>query len=421
MDEMLFPKPPPASPMPLEKWLRRTDRAESGREAFFRGRDDEYKIFQNAVISLNDGVIGGGTMIFQGAPGAGKTALMGECMEAVHRHSTLHAPWVAASIPSGTLRDPESVVEAIINATNLENERLLAGVTDSRSRWLKQALNQGHKLLREIQDRDVSIQDTTASKKAKSASAPGLFRHASSLLQNYHIVIFVDEAQNTKKHELTEDVLDCLHRDTQGIPLVTAFFGLSDAEAILSECGLLRLPGGRVKTLGVLSHEETVSSIKSVFTTYNFRGSSKSRKKWVEALAGLSQGWPQHINSVSVAACQIIRDHDGNLDGNLLPQALELGRKLKNEYYVSRLKRCSEDPSVYQNLALEAGKVPDGALSRSKLRDLIDSLLEHPADFDDFLSNALHAGVLMESEELPKYYRIPIPSFSDYLRDLSLN
>ncbi len=39
MNEMPFPKPSPADPLPLETWLRRTDRSEVGREPFFRGRD----------------------------------------------------------------------------------------------------------------------------------------------------------------------------------------------------------------------------------------------------------------------------------------------------------------------------------------------------------------------------------------------
>lgn len=87
-----FPKPQPAEPLPLEVWLNRTDRAEVGRELFFRGRNKEYDIFRKAIISLSDGHVGGGTMIFQGDPGSGKTALMKECMEAVRLHSTPEDP-----------------------------------------------------------------------------------------------------------------------------------------------------------------------------------------------------------------------------------------------------------------------------------------------------------------------------------------
>ncbi len=68
MNEMPFPKPSPADPLPLETWLRRTDRSEVGREPFFRGRDAEYGVYRSAVTSLSEGIIGGGTIVFQGGP-----------------------------------------------------------------------------------------------------------------------------------------------------------------------------------------------------------------------------------------------------------------------------------------------------------------------------------------------------------------
>jgi len=43
-------------------------------------------------------------------------------------------------------------------------------------------------------------------------------------------------------------------------------------------------------------------------------------------------------------------------------------------------------------------------------------MLKDAAVFDDFLDKALHASILVELESPPKYYRIPIPSFGDYLR-----
>lgn len=71
MSQDVFSKPNPAAPLPLQAWLNRVGRAEVGREPFFRGRDAEYEVFNNAAKSLVAGNVGGGTMIFQGAPGAG--------------------------------------------------------------------------------------------------------------------------------------------------------------------------------------------------------------------------------------------------------------------------------------------------------------------------------------------------------------
>ncbi len=56
-------------------------------------------------------------------------------------------------------------------------------------------------------------------------------------------------------------------------------------------------------------------------------------------LAELSQGWPQHINSVAVAAGQVIWGHGGSLQP-VLEQAIELGKAMKEQYYSSRLEVC---------------------------------------------------------------------------------
>ena len=84
-----FKRPPPAAPPPLEEWLLRSDRADRYREPFFRGRVAEYEAFRRGVRALAGGVVGGQTLVFQGAPGAGKSALMHECIAAVRIHSTL--------------------------------------------------------------------------------------------------------------------------------------------------------------------------------------------------------------------------------------------------------------------------------------------------------------------------------------------
>ncbi len=60
----------------------------------------------------------------------------------------------------------------------------------------------------------------------------------------------------------------------------------------------------------------------------------------VDALTSLSQGWPQHINSVSVAAIRVTRDHGGSMNECLLQQAVESGRKYKDSYYATRLQHA---------------------------------------------------------------------------------
>ena len=420
MEQRPFPKPPPANPLPLEVWLDQTDRAEVGREPFFRGRDREYEVFRKAANSLRAGRTGGSTMIFQGAPGAGKSALMGECMEAVRRHSTPEAPWVAVSIYPGSLKSPVDVIKTIVDATNAESERL-RGITAGSvtTKTLGGLLNLIRKLYRELSQRGGGAFGLSVGERRNEdmTADRGLY-NAAPLLKNFHIVVFVDEAQNTPAKDTTRDVLDCLHRPPHGIPLMAAFFGLSDTQDVLRQCGLSRFARGRVVNLEALSHDDTACAIRDTFTAYDFAGNPQERETWVERLAELSQGWPQHINSVSVAASSIIRDNDYRIDAGHLDAAITAAEEYKREYYAGRLAAGSARSWVYRQLAL-AAEERDGVLSYDRIDQLTESARNKTGETpDQFLTDALHAGLLAPTNNLPDHYNIPIPSLADYLRAL---
>ena len=292
MNQTPFPKPPPADPLPLEVWLDQTDRAEVGREPFFRGRDREFEVFRKAANSLHAGRTGGGTMIFQGAPGAGKSALMGECMEVVRRHSTPEAPWVAVSVNPDSLQSPVYVVEAMVSAANAESERLRAITSGSvATKTLSNLLDLGRKLSRELSERGGGAFGlSVGGRRDEGILAERVFHNAAPLLKNFHIVVFVDEAQNTPAKNTTRGVLDCLHRASQCIPLVAAFFGLSDTQDVLRRCGLSRFARGRVVNLEPLVYEDAACAIQDTFTAYDFAGRPARAGDLGEASGGVVPG-----------------------------------------------------------------------------------------------------------------------------------
>ena len=428
MSQRPFPKPPPIEPLPEEVWLDRTDRAEVGREAFFCGRDAEYDVFRNVANSLRSGRIGGGTMIFQGAPGAGKTALMQECMEAVRLHSTPDEPWVAVSVHPGTLSSPIGVVMQLLDAAIEESKRLLKITSGALAQKFGKLLELGVKLYEELSERGIGIAGIAVGGKSEAGgysdstvSSSRIFRCAVPLLEEFHLVVFVDEAQNTPVESGTRGVLDCIHRDLQGIPLVAAFFGLSDTRQVLRKCGLSRFADERVRNLEPLSMKDTAVSFRRMLDTY-YIGEEEEKADWVNALTELSQGWPQHINRIGVAAGRVIRTHEGQLGSNWLEQALEKGIERKNEYYAGRLDVGTNPPWVYKQLALTAAtKQSDlaGILSLDEVAQLSEPARKQKEEtIDEFVTNALHAGLLAPVINLPYHYRFPIPSLGDYLRSL---
>ena len=423
MNQSPFPKPPPADPLPLEVWLDQTDRAEVGREPFFRGRDREYEVFRRAANSLRAGRTGGSTMIFQGAPGAGKSALMGECMEAVRRHSTPEAPWVAVSIYPGSLQSPDYVVEAMVSAANAESERLREITPGSvGAKALDEFLGLGRSLYRELSQRGGGAFGlSVGGRRDGRVTTEQVLHNVAPLLRNFHIVVFVDEAQNTPAESTTRDVLDCLHRPPHGIPLVAAFFGLSDTQNILRQCGLSRFADGRIVNLEPLAYDDAACAIGDALAAYDFAGTSEDQAAWAERLAELSQGWPQHINRVSVAAARVILEHGGRIEWHLLEQALQRGKERKDDYYGGRLAAGSARAWVYKQLAL-AEEEKRGALSYDRIDRLTESARSRTGEtVDQFLTDALHAGLLAPANNLPDHYNIPIPSLADYLRALPVD
>ena len=400
--------------------MRRADRAESGREAFFQGRDAEFEVFRSAVTSLSEGILGGGTMIFHGAPGAGKSALMQECKEAVQRHSKPEALWVTVSINPYSLQSSVDVIETIFEAVNTEIERLRELISDTTLTIVLNSLfDSSRKMYRELSQRGGGAFGlSVGGRRDEGLSAGRIFRNAAPFLRKFHIIVCVDEAQNIPVSDKTQDVLDCLHRDSQGIPLLVAFFGLSDTIDVLRKCGLSRFADERIVNLEPLSHEDTVCAIRNVFDAYDLIGTLEDRETWVDSLAQLSQGWPQHINRVAVTAVRVIRDHGGQIEGRLLEQVLELGKERKDDYYAGRLAAGSNRAWVYRQLAL-AAEENGGALSYDEIDLLTECARNTTGETpDEFLTNALHAGLLAPACNIPDHYRIPIPSMSDYLRML---
>ena len=216
-------------------------------------------------------------------------------------------------------------------------------------------------------------------------------------------------------------MLDCLHSPPFEIPLIAMFFGLSDTKAVLRACGLSRLPHRRVVNLEPMPATDACAAIRRMLDAY-YSGSGEEKSAWADELARLSQGWPQHVNRVGVAAGEALRANEGRLRRELLAQAMAEGTERMNDYYRERIESGSGQPWVYKQIALAAGN-KEGELANALSYDEIKTLTkqarqEYSQSTDQFLANALHAGILAPSQKFLGQYEIPIPSLGDYLRSL---
>lgn len=173
--------------------------------------------------------------------------------------------------------------------------------------------------------------------------------------------------------------------------------------------------------LDLLPSDDSACAIRSVFDAYRFTGTQEVREVWVSRLAELSQGWSQHINSVAVAACDIILNNGRRIDSSYLDEAMAAAEEYKNEYYAGRLAAGTDRSWVYKVLAL-AAEENGGKLTYDGIESLTEEVRRKAGEsMEDFLTKALHAGLLAPTQEIHDHYRIPIPSFGDYLRALPVD
>ena len=278
-----FRRPPPPPPPPLEDWLLRRDRADGYREPFFAGREAEFGAFQEAAQGLEKGFIGGETLVFQGAPGAGKSALMQECAAAVKAHSTLDDTWVAVAILPSVLEYPAGTAEEISLAVERERERL-AAAQSRRDGTLEKARQRTRGTIQGVKERGGGILGVRVGARAarERIDVRAAFRQIENVCRGTRVVLFMDEAQILP--EGAKAVLDALHRGQAGIALLPVLFGLGDTAAVLAKRGISRPPSKRLVELSALRLEEARESLLMVFDAYGVHG--RTREEWLHALAG---------------------------------------------------------------------------------------------------------------------------------------
>ncbi len=123
---------------------------------------------------------------------------------------------------------------------------------------------------------------------------------------------------------------------------------------------------------------------------------------------------------MGVAAGRVIRANKGRLAPQLLEQAIENGVKRKNEYCEQRVEAGAHRAWIYKKIALSANAKDDqytDVLSYDEIELLTEPARKKQNEtIEDFITDALHAGLLAPVKGMLDYYKIPIPSLGDYLR-----
>ncbi|MCY4224649.1 MAG: ATP-binding protein [Bacteroidetes bacterium] len=355
-----------------------------GPSPFFHGREEIIDTFSSGLKFSRD-TKKGTTFLIQGAPGAGKTALLD-----VLSNQAKPKGWEVALINGKDLYDPVSMAQSLGKSYTIDSEY---------------ALNVGIKFLGG----------------GLVASVAG---HASSeeilkcLAPENGLILVLDEAQdlqylkNTpKEHNLARDALTVIHNGDVGHPVMLIVGGLGTTESSLGGLGVSGIDGDCTVQLGRLDEESERAVIRDWIT--HAGGAVGDPSRWIDSIAEKTHGWPQHIMSYVKPALKYLKSSHGKMTDSGLEFVYEKGNEYREEYYQKRVKGF--DKKKRQDLAKIFADVPLG--DTMELEDIMDALKEEYTEeiAEKLFKKALERGIIDERKDGD--YGIPIPSFHTWLVD----
>ena len=394
----------------LQKFAVEGDR---GRAGIFVGRKTELALIKGRLDLLierqNEGKSNSGsdlTTVIQGAPGAGKSALLEKVAEDWPLDGTGQA--VAISLDPGllTLSTPE-FLDAVIART----ERV-PGIMQTLQKYFK---------LKSLSVAGVRVEISAES--SPSSDKPPV-----------PIILLFDEIQSKlagsvsdQSREQLADNLRLLHTGHHNAPLFPVYGGLANSADLLRSAGLTRLAMGSERTLPGFSNDE-MDELMTRFVERHLssaRPSQTTIDQWGASLRRDSQGWPMHCRNFLIALCEQIKEKDWR------PQTVNLdtvrihAHRLRSAYYEQRMQGALRNRYRLISKVLEemrqASSMQDDqimyAIARAHQDPDPDELgrgsLPEGMTAEKAFDTMLHAGIVQK--EGRANYVCPIPSLAGYV------
>ena len=426
---------------------------------FFGGRAEEIGLVERALSRIRERAreghwrpSGGETILFQGAPGAGKSALLHHLVSLWYPSGgdtvlSRGAPDTRKNALLGRLlrrwrgagRDTPVVVDT--EASHYADERTLAlHVAEAFSPELAAKFRRSvttHSSTRKslsggfagVAKGDAATE--TGQHVAAAPAEPSLDAIKEALSKSrQHVVLILDEAQDLEGFDANSvrPVISKLHKGSHGGPILPVFAGLAHSDAVLQGCGISRFSIGHDRTLEALSFDEAVEIVELMFTECGVRGDQGIMRLWAHALADESSGWPQHLHVAmrALAAQLLSASVPGQLEavdsdfGVAVLRAFALAR---DEYYERRI----DEPlaNARQLVAETFRRIGDEATSDEVLGHIRAAtqpgggLRSLPRDHDEvmLLDRMIRRGLLQRTRK--KTLACPIPSLRDYVERMA--
>ncbi len=352
--------------------------SDRGTAKYFHGRK---KILQDfgALLVYSSKNKSGTIFLIQGAPGAGKSALLEECEKRAREKG-----WKTAEIKPQAFWDPDALRDFLG----------LGKFPWSTFRSLKIGVS------------GASVTVGRASRTIRKILRKG----------KQPLLLILDEAQTLKTSPHPPDdrgtnlefMLDEIHNGKMDRPVILIAAGLGTTVDAFKSLGISRFSETCLVELGALGKEPERAVLHDWLTK---EGEAKGDPTvWVETIAQETYGWPQHIVSYAKPALKQLEADNRVMTPEGLNAVLEAGRGFRSDYY----ERRADDFSRKQrhSLAKLIMNVPLGeGLDKE---DILSSLTQEygETEAEKLFNRALHRGVLHRYKGT---YVVPIPSMQDWL------
>ena len=408
----------------LRAFVREGDR---NRARFFVGRAAQLRDIESACADAFAGFragrpLAGTTRLIQGAPGAGKTALLRHFEDIATRARTERGGVLHRFFAAADQKHPRTGV-VLLDVDDLGHpERLVQRIAE----WLdpKKA-----RRLRQTRSHSAGVRAGTPGIGARSSETVSTGPPQGDLAELGRLFapkdwpgplcLMVDEIQTMRAEQAP--VLQSLHLATVGLPVVPVLAGLANARDVLARCGISRLSEDGVHMLGCLDAGEPAEAVLRMLAEFRIRADGADTGRWATRLEAHSDGWPQHLHNGLRSLAEALVGTGGALGDVDIEAVLHRAQERRLQAY--RARRSTHMQASIFLLARVMAAVPDTGLRRNEAIAVVRTRARtgdgHGWDVPegmsagDFLDHLVLRGALQSGED--DRLVCPIPSLRRFL------
>ena len=428
--------------VPLARFLSYQDRSQLviGGQPFFSGREREVRAFREMANALSDGAQGNTTLVVEGPPGAGKSALMMQFVEEMrHLPNTERGErrWLPVILAGAEAECPGRIADAVDHAIgrrlalDYEAARNSPEDRDRAAEALaalvgpdavRRASHEMGRFVRAVLDRGFAAAGVRiGGEDSRRGGMRGVVNRRAPAWADWQVVLLIDEAQGISGQvpDAVPGTLSFIHQGLAETPISFCAFGLPGTWDALSKVDVSRTSAFHDLPLAGLDCAESRMAVDRCFERFGVRDS----EAWARAIVDRSAGWPQHLSAYLNGALSALKERAGAGDevssarGASLRSAIALGDEARRDYYRRRLQRLDRDNPRHRRYGMDVARWLRGPNQPLPVHEALDRLGREHGLSDEagtaFLAAARHSGLL--AEDADGNLTAPIPSFAGHL------